>query len=242
MLSCAANQPPPTLPSRQAGESHQHYGVHQVDSAGRSIFATCRDTACARPTQKSLPSQTAASPTSAQSVQRTEPTSPSVPAASGVQTSTFREKATSDLVEDRLEPTAAPQEATFTITVPFEFAATDLSPSAARVIVQSGAAFRKASSIRITAYTDDRGSVEANRSLAQARALAVMVRVRNSLGENTTRPRLTAVGTPLCCYVAPNETPEGRSQNRRAEIVLETPRSLKPGHNEVAQANVEERP
>ncbi|HET9552620.1 MAG TPA: OmpA family protein [Anaeromyxobacteraceae bacterium] len=75
--------------------------------------------------------------------------------------------------------------------------------------------------IRVEGHTDDvptaGGAFPTNWELSTARALAV-VRVLQDRGVDPTR--LAAAGYGEYQPVAPNDSPEGRSQNRRIEIVL----------------------
>ncbi|MCK7592190.1 OmpA family protein [Pseudomarimonas salicorniae] len=95
----------------------------------------------------------------------------------------------------------------------------DLRPEAranlSRVIdfVQSAGA----SPVLIEGHTDNRGSANLNQALSQRRAEAV----RDALIEEGVDPgRLTAVGRGKDQPVADNDTAEGRSRNRRVEIVI----------------------
>ncbi len=78
--------------------------------------------------------------------------------------------------------------------------------------------------IRIEGHTDDvptgGGAFPSNWELSTARALAV-VRYLQEKGVDPTR--LAAAGYGQYQPIAPNDTPEGRSQNRRIEIVLAAP-------------------
>ena len=75
-------------------------------------------------------------------------------------------------------------------------------------------------SIRILGHTDARGSDRYNRELSQRRAEAV----RTFLVEHgLDGDRIEAEGKGEAEPVAPNDTPEGRANNRRVEIVLEAP-------------------
>lgn len=73
--------------------------------------------------------------------------------------------------------------------------------------------------LTITGYTDDTapgGTVE-NEVLAQQRAQAVFMHlVELGLDEN----KATTEASPLCCYIAPNNTDAGRALNRRTEILI----------------------
>lgn len=75
--------------------------------------------------------------------------------------------------------------------------------------------------IRVEGHTDNvplgRGPFATNWELSTARALAV---VRFLQAEGVEPGRLAAAGYGEFQPIAPNDTPEGRSQNRRIEIVL----------------------
>jgi len=68
-------------------------------------------------------------------------------------------------------------------------------------------------SLLVIGYTDDIGPDRYNQLLARKRADSVAKALRD-LGIDSVR--IEAKGK--CCYVADNETPQGRAQNRRAEI------------------------
>lgn len=69
--------------------------------------------------------------------------------------------------------------------------------------------------IEVQGHTDGVGSAESNRSLSLKRALAV----RDYMIQQGIDPgRLTAVGHGEDFPIAPNDTPEGRTKNRRVEI------------------------
>jgi outer membrane protein OmpA-like peptidoglycan-associated protein len=69
----------------------------------------------------------------------------------------------------------------------------------------------------IEGYTDSMGSDEMNQSLSQRRADAVK---RYLVGQGVSATRLTTVGRGENSPVADNETPAGRQQNRRVEVVI----------------------
>jgi len=79
--------------------------------------------------------------------------------------------------------------------------------------VQSAGAAR----VTIEGHTDNRGGANLNQALSQQRAEAV----RDALIEEGVDPaRLTAVGLGMDQPVADNATAEGRSRNRRVEIIV----------------------
>lgn len=169
------------------------YHLQQEIVGGRRVFAACASD-CEKPTPKTLPSRKTAVLTAA-------------PAASASPTV--------------LAPAAAPAPRLDTATVQFAFARAELSAQAQARIDALKPLLKRAASVRITAYTDDQGPDGPNSKLADARALAVMRRVRDLTAELGVAPKLTATGRPLCCYVAPNASEPSRGMNRRAEIVIE---------------------
>ncbi len=71
--------------------------------------------------------------------------------------------------------------------------------------------------VQIFGFTDNVGSMTANQNVATGRANAVKNYLMNS---GVAASRLTAQGIPMADYVASNDTPEGRAQNRRVEIYI----------------------
>lgn len=71
--------------------------------------------------------------------------------------------------------------------------------------------------VKIIGYTDNTGSMAANEKVSTNRADAVMKYLENS---GVSGSRLFAQGLPMQDYVASNDTPEGRAQNRRVEVYV----------------------
>lgn len=72
--------------------------------------------------------------------------------------------------------------------------------------------------IVVAGYTDGTGSSDANARLAKARAEAISdYFVQKGIPDG----RIITGGRPLCCYVASNDTEEGRAKNRRVDIFVE---------------------
>lgn len=71
--------------------------------------------------------------------------------------------------------------------------------------------------VQIYGYTDNTGSLSANEKVATGRADAVRNYLLNS---GVSASRLSAEGLPMQDYVASNNTPEGRAQNRRVAIYI----------------------
>ena len=69
--------------------------------------------------------------------------------------------------------------------------------------------------VAIEGFTDNRGSADANLALAQKRAEEVKAFL---VSQGVSSGQLEAVGRGEVDFVSPNDTPEGRAQNRRIEI------------------------
>lgn len=87
------------------------------------------------------------------------------------------------------------------------------------------AELRKTDRIVIVGRTDSLGSEAQNQSLAFARAIAIRDHLLDLAPDLPARIVIDAKG--LCCYAAPNETADGRSQNRRVELVFTLPAEAK---------------
>jgi len=79
----------------------------------------------------------------------------------------------------------------------------------------------------VTGYTDATGDEQYNVGLAQRRAAAVQLYLAQRLGSEFVR--LATIGFGEVQPVADNDTPEGRAQNRRTEVILVRPAPAKPG-------------
>ena len=71
--------------------------------------------------------------------------------------------------------------------------------------------------VRVEGHTDSVGSAEYNKKLSQQRADAV---AQFLMTQGLARDRITAKGYGPSYPVAPNDTAQGRSQNRRVELVV----------------------
>ena len=71
--------------------------------------------------------------------------------------------------------------------------------------------------VAVVGHTDNTGDFNYNLQLSQRRAKAM---VDALVKDGVAADRLAAVGVGSLSPVAPNNTPEGRAQNRRVELVL----------------------
>ncbi len=108
---------------------------------------------------------------------------------------------------------------TFNSAILFPTNGTTLSQSARNDLSQFAASLRNNpdTDVQIDGYTDNTGTYAVNERVANGRADAVKTFLVNS---GVAAQRLTAYGIPMADYVASNDTPEGRAQNRRVEIYI----------------------
>ncbi len=88
----------------------------------------------------------------------------------------------------------------------------DVVNSVASILAKQGV-----KNVKVTGYTDNRGSEELNRQLSLDRAVAV----KNRLAEKGVSGDIKAEGKGSSNPVASNDTREGRAQNRRVEILVQ---------------------
>jgi len=104
----------------------------------------------------------------------------------------------------------------------FEAGSATLSPTFAELLQRIGAAVAKVDgSVLVRGHTDNRpirsARFPSNWHLSQARADAVAEALAPQLGG---RPKIKTEGRADSEAVASNDTPEGRAQNRRVEIIV----------------------
>jgi outer membrane protein OmpA-like peptidoglycan-associated protein len=117
------------------------------------------------------------------------------------------------VVADTISPAPAPIK---TIVVTFASGSALLTAATRRQLEAILPEAQRSPTIDIRGRTDELGSASLNDVLARNRALAVRDYLRAlHLSEQTTI-HLSAKGA--CCYVADNDTKEGRAANRRVEI------------------------
>lgn len=76
----------------------------------------------------------------------------------------------------------------------------------------------KSTMINVVGHTDSTGSKEYNQNLSVQRAISVANYLAN---KGVAQQRLAASGYGEAFPIAPNNTPEGRAQNRRVEVELQ---------------------
>jgi outer membrane protein OmpA-like peptidoglycan-associated protein len=91
-----------------------------------------------------------------------------------------------------------------------------LTPVARKTLDAVAPEVRTAETIEIRGRTDELGGAQLNEVLARNRALAVRDYLHQKQIPEHTVIRVSSRGA--CCYVAGNDTDEGRAANRRVEI------------------------
>ena len=120
-----------------------------------------------------------------------------------------------------VEPPAAPPIVPEKIVlrgVHFAFDSAVLRPEAAPILGDALAILRENPALRVEVrgYTDDVGSAAYNQKLSLRRADAVRAFLQ---ADGVSSDRLSVAGFGKSDPIAPNDTPAGRAQNRRVEIV-----------------------
>jgi outer membrane protein OmpA-like peptidoglycan-associated protein len=96
-----------------------------------------------------------------------------------------------------------------------------LTPAHRTLLTKTAKALGRAERVLIVGRTDNVGPDAPNQAIALARAGAVRDHIKRVSPAQPHDIRIDARG--LCCYVASNDTPEGRARNRRVEVVFTAP-------------------
>lgn len=114
---------------------------------------------------------------------------------------------------------ATEAESSHTVIVQFGLGSAKLSSAARSQLNRAMGNPLQVRRIKIVGRTDSTGPLAFNESLALARALAVRDHLRKT--HPTLAATLTLQARGACCFIAPNDTVAGRTQNRRAEVVFQ---------------------
>ena len=108
---------------------------------------------------------------------------------------------------------------TFNSGILFPTNGTTLSENAKSELSQFAVSLKNnpQTNVQIYGFTDNTGSMAVNQKVADGRSGAVKSYLVNSGVDFT---RLSSQGVPMASYLASNDTPEGRAQNRRVEIYI----------------------
>jgi OOP family OmpA-OmpF porin len=102
----------------------------------------------------------------------------------------------------------------------FDFEKADVKPESEPVLKEIAAALKADAglSLFVVGHTDMKGTFDYNVSLSKRRATAVQEELTKKFGISSSR--LTPDGVGPLAPVATNETEEGRTKNRRVELVV----------------------
>lgn len=108
----------------------------------------------------------------------------------------------------------------FTAFIHFELNSAKLTEQSRSQIAAIAPLLKLSTDARVTGFTDDLGGQDLNAKLSDARALAVVLALRDQLDVSAKQPSLSGTGRPLCCYVSDNRGEAKRQPNRRAEVLM----------------------
>lgn len=196
--SCSLFRTPVPPDSATALHTAAPARLAQLDFGRQAVFAQCVPPICPTRTLKTL-----ATEAPKQSIDPAASPAPAEPVAPG----------------PVLTAPATKAEVPRTVTVQFALGSAQLSPTARSQLNTAMGDLPRVRRITIIGRTDSTGPLALNQELALARALAVREHLRR------THPALAATLTlrarGACCYIAPNDTLVGRTQNRRVEAVFQ---------------------
>lgn len=177
----------------------------QLDFGRHARFAQCVPPACPTRTPKTL-----------------APETPSQPIAREAAVTPAESVAPAPLAQDP----ATEAESSRTVIVQFGLGSTKLSSAARSQLNGATGDLLHVRRITITGRTDSTGPLAFNETLALARALAVRDYLRKT--HPTLAATLTLQARGACCFIAPNDTVAGRTQNRRAEVAFQMSDEILP--------------
>ena len=205
LAACSA--PAARVPETVQGIHHangQTGRIVQVDYGADAIFASCAEPACPERTTKTL-------------AVGTEFSAVAYPIGD-VEHPGGRLVAWGRLRQAESPPPPPLVEHTESISVRFPFAAAALTPQARQSLLSALPLARRADQIVISGRTDGAGPQAANDRIAALRAAATRDFLRAQLGDSN--PPLVIDAKGACCFVADNQTPAGRAQNRRVDVIF----------------------
>ena len=182
--------------------------ITQLDFGSSARYASCTEPACPSTTPKTL--AVASGPAS--------PVAVATQALAPVMTSVAKQPQATVNVGSVRKPTV--------LALSFASDSAALTPSHKTQLASLLPTINQAERVLILGRTDNVGTGGANEAVALARATAVRDHLRRVARTLPKDVRIDARG--LCCYAAPNDTPEGRAQNRRVEVVVTAPNEVGP--------------
>lgn len=211
LISCALpTREVQERPASLAAQRTAHGHIAQIGFGQKATFMVCVEAACPMVTQKTL----SVAPDGAASLLL-----PPTPAPDTTPVKAATENANS-------EPAVSLVVGEHKVSVFFGLGSAVLTPAGEATISQSLPIARRAERIDISGRTDSLGPLAPNQSLAFSRALAVRDFLRRR--DPTLPATIVLKAQGRCCYIASNDTPQGRAHNRRVEVVFRLPEQGKP--------------
>lgn len=184
-------------------------------------FELCPVDACPKVTPKTLAKR-------AQAIAVPSADAPSSLPAAGTATRTLVERTSASTPLRAMAETSRPPVVPIKTTViTFASGSALVTAAAKRQLEAILPEVQRSPVIHIRGRTDELGSVALNDVLARNRALAVRDYLRTQDLAEATTIHVSAKGA--CCYVADNDTQEGRAANRRVEIEYQPTLQLAQG-------------
>lgn len=190
-----------TLPVKQGSASTTPQGkpnashIAQLDRGRTAYFAQCIEPACPTTTPKTLAVANAQPQPSMQDNERA-----------------LESVAPTEVTKPT--PLRKPQ----VLVLEFATDSAALSPAHKTLLNNAAKAIGHAERVLIVGRTDNVGPDAPNQAIALGRAGAVRDHIKRVSPAQPNDIRIDARG--LCCYIASNDTPEGRARNRRVEVVF----------------------
>ena len=179
--------------------------IAQLQYGHGAPFQVCVGNTCPKPTRKSLATATHRLDSDTGAMPADPPT---IVAAPSLDLSATLIRAEGDKAPGGPRPK--------TVMITFASGAAVLTPAARKTLDAAAPDARAAEMIEIRGRTDELGAAQLNDVLARNRALAVRDYLHQKHLPEQTLIHVSFKGA--CCYVAGNDTAEGRAANRRVEI------------------------
>jgi outer membrane protein OmpA-like peptidoglycan-associated protein len=204
----------PSVPARSEASMPDARRLVQFSFGSQAVFGICVEPACPAVTPKIL------SMTGTVAMQLVSPRAlaPAESARESGATTHIASVQSSPSPPTPPAPVRPADPAARKVVIGFPFASTQLTSSARATLSDSIRQARLADRIVVSGRTDIVGNEKVNKSLALARAMAVSNYLRDQAPDLAAVLTVDAKGR--CCFVAPNETEDGRSRNRRVEITF----------------------
>ena len=210
MTACSLFEARPVEPTAQPVSAPATPSRHitQLDFGNSARYANCIEPACPSTTPKTL----AVVPV------------PAVPVAAAAQAPVSAMTSVAERPQATVSVGSARKPTVLALT--FASGSAALTPSHKAQLLSLVPAINQAERVLVLGRTDDVGTGGANEAIALARATAVRDHLRRVARTLPNDVRIDARG--LCCYAAPNDTPDGRAQNRRVEVVFTAANEVRP--------------